>query len=224
MRILVVEDDDVIAAQLRRTLGKEGYEVDVAHDGDRGFAMASSGAYSVILLDWMLPGRSGIDVCKSLREYGMTRPILMLTAKREVDDRVEGLDAGADDYLPKPFEFQELLARIRALVRRTKSNKVTQFKVEDLEIDTRSRMVRRGGEELKLTPREYDLLEALARNRGRTLTREVIINQIWGDDSSVSNTVNFHVNSLRKKVDGGREPGLIETVHGFGYRLRAEAD
>lgn len=220
MRILVIEDDEVIAERLHHALTKEGYAVDTVPDGERGLALAQLRPYSLILLDLMLPGRDGVSVCEALRRGRHNVPILMLTARGQVEDKVRGLDAGADDYLPKPFEFKELLARIRALLRRDKARKGALLVVDDLEIDPTAKVVRRAGHDLHLTPREFSLLEALARNQGRVLTRDVIIEQIWADDRSLSNTVNFHVTSLRKKIDEGREKSLIETVHGFGYRLR----
>ncbi|HRI43454.1 MAG TPA: response regulator transcription factor [Fimbriimonadaceae bacterium] len=220
MRILVIEDDEVIAERLHHALTKEGYAVDTVPDGERGLALAQIRPYSLILLDVMLPGRDGVSVCEALRRGRHNVPILMLTARGQVEDKVRGLDAGADDYLPKPFEFKELLARIRALLRRDKTQKSAVLVVDDLEIDAAAKVVRRAGRDLHLTPREFSLLEALARNQGRVLTRDVIIEQVWADDRSLSNTVNFHVTSLRKKIDEGREKSLIETVHGFGYRLR----
>jgi len=220
VRILVIEDDEVIAERLHHALTKEGYAVDTVPDGERGLALAQIRPYSLILLDVMLPGRDGVSVCEALRRGRHNVPILMLTARGQVEDKVRGLDAGADDYLPKPFEFKELLARIRALLRRDKTQKSAVLVVDDLEIDAAAKVVRRAGRDLHLTPREFSLLEALARNQGRVLTRDVIIEQVWADDRSLSNTVNFHVTSLRKKIDEGREKSLIETVHGFGYRLR----
>ena len=220
VRILVIEDDEVIAERLQHALTKEGYAVDTVPDGERGLALAQIRPYSLILLDLMLPGRDGVSVCEALRRGRHNVPILMLTARGQVEDKVKGLDAGADDYLPKPFEFKELLARIRALLRRDKTQKGATIVVDDLEIDPTAKIVRRAGKDLHLTPREFTLLEALARNQGRVLTRDVIIEEIWADDRSLSNTVNFHVTSLRKKIDEGREQSLIETVHGFGYRLR----
>jgi two-component system copper resistance phosphate regulon response regulator CusR len=148
----------------------------------------------------------------------------MLTAKDAIEDRVKGLDLGADDYLVKPFSIKELLARVRALTRRGKLEKSSIIYLADLEIETRSKIVKRQGEILHLTPREYSLLESLARNRGRTLSREYIIEQVWNDDQSLSNTVNFHVTALRKKIDVGRERSLIETIHGFGYRIQEGAE
>lgn len=220
MRLLVVEDDDIIGSTLEGALTKEGYDVDWAKNGERGLLMGLEHPYSAIVLDLMLPKLNGMQVCARLRKASVNTPILMLTARDGIDDRVQGLDHGADDYLPKPFDFKELTARIRALIRRNQPVKAPILTAEDLEIDTTDRSVRRAGELVKLTPREYDLLEALVRNRGRVLSRELIIGTIWGDDESLSNTVNFHVTSLRKKIDQNRDRPLIETVHGFGYRLR----
>lgn len=220
MRILVIEDDHSIGEQLAKTLTKEGYAVEWVRDGEAGVETALQHPYGLILLDLMLPKRDGWQVCQDLRRARSEVPILMLTARGEVSDRVRGLDMGADDYLPKPFDFQELLARIRALTRRDKVAKAGRIQVGDLVVDMNARTVSRDGLALHLTPREYSLFEALVRNAGRTLTREAIIERIWGDDTSMSNTVNFHVTSLRKKIDTGEGPSLIETVHGFGYRLR----
>ena len=220
MRLLVVEDDDVIGSTLEAALSKDGYDVDWVRDGERGLDMARQHPYAVVVLDLMLPKLDGFEVCRRLRAAQVGTPVLILTARDAVDDRVTGLDAGADDYLPKPFAYKELSARLRALTRRTKSIKSKILRVDDLDIDTSDRSVRRDGVVVRLTPREYDLLEALARNRGRILTRDVIIGEVWGDDESLSNTVNFHVTSLRKKIDIGRTTPLIETVHGYGYRIR----
>jgi two-component system copper resistance phosphate regulon response regulator CusR len=219
VRILVIEDDDVIGERLESTLTKEGYTVEWAQDGIEGLSWAKSGAYAVILLDVMMPKMDGWTVIGRLRDAKINTPVLMLTAKDEIDDRVKGLDLGADDYLVKPFDFKELIARVRALTRREKQSKSSVIKISDLEIDTLNKSVRRNGNELHLTPREYSLLEALARNLGRVLSRETIIDRIWDDEESLSNTVNFHVTSLRKKIDLDREKSLIETVHGFGYRI-----
>lgn len=219
MRVLLVEDDEVISERLKRALEKEGYSADLAHDGQAGLDLAKFGEYSVIVLDVMMPKRDGWSVCQALREGKNTTPILMLTAKDAIEDRVKGLDLGADDYLVKPFSLKEFLARIRALSRRSKLEKSSIMHLSDLEIDANAKTASRNGVPLKLTKREFTLLEALARNRRRILSREFIIEQIWNDEDSVSNTVNFHVTSLRKKIDEGREKSLIETVHGFGYRI-----
>lgn len=220
MRILVVEDDEVIAESLKEAIEDAGFVVDVAADGEAGLDLAVVGPYALILLDLMLPKRNGMDVCAAVRRSGNRVPILMLTARDAIDDRVKGLDCGADDYLPKPFDFKELMARVRALLRRDAVHKAQVVQVADLVIDSGARTVTRGGEEVALTPREYELLEALARNEGRTLTREVIQEQVWGDDESYSNVVSFHVALLRKKIDAGDRPRLIHTVHGVGYVLR----
>ena len=223
MRVLLVEDDEVISERLKRALEKEGYTADLAHDGQVGLDLARYGEYSVIILDVMMPKRDGWSVCQALRDSRNTTPILMLTAKDAIEDRVKGLDLGADDYLVKPFSLKEFLARIRALTRRNKMEKSSIIHVSNLEIDAKAKTVTIDGNGLKLTKREFTLLEALARNRSRILSREYIIEQIWNDEESVSNTVNFHVTSLRKKIDVGRAKSLIETIHGFGYRISEDA-
>jgi DNA-binding response OmpR family regulator len=220
MRILLVEDDDIIAERIKFGLEKARFSVDVAADGDTGLAMARNGPYSLLILDLMLPGRDGLQVCEALRLRRNPLPILMLTARGSVEDRIRGLNIGADDYLPKPFDFNELLARIRALLRREHVHKSAVIQIADLEIDPAARQVRRGGQEILLTPREFALLEALARNEGRPLTRDHILERVWGNEESYSNTVSFHVASLRKKVDADFALKLIHTVHGIGYELR----
>jgi DNA-binding response OmpR family regulator len=219
MRVLVVEDDEVIASLICKGLEQARFSVVVAGDGVTGLRVAREGGFGVIVLDLMLPGMDGISLCRSLRERRDTTPILMLTARDAVEDRVLGLETGADDYLPKPFDFTELLARVRALLRRDKLHKTRVIRIADLEIDTTASRVTRGGREIALTPREYTLLEALAANQGRVLTREMIQDRVWMDDESFGTTVNVHVANLRKKVDA-EGPKLIHTVHGFGYTLR----
>ena len=221
MRLLLIEDDEIIAELVRSGLEEARFHVDVASDGERGLQLAQGGEYGLVILDLMLPGRDGMQVCQGLRNRRNTVPILMLTARDAVEDRVKGLEAGADDYLPKPFDFTELLARVRALLRRDKIHKTGVIRVADLEIDTTAARVRRAGQEVHLTPREYSLLEALALNEGRVLTRDVIQDRVWMDDESASNTVNVHVALLRKKIDADHPIKLIHTVHGFGYMLRA---
>src|SRR5439155_10193612 len=182
--------------------------------------MAAEGAYALIILDLMLPKRDGWSVCAAIRGRPDPLPILMLTARDAIDDRVRGLELGADDYLPKPFDFSELLARVRALLRREKIHKGRVIRTADLEIDTGSATVRRAGQEVSLTRREYSLLEALAANEGRVLTREAIQERVWMDAESYSNTVDVHIGSLRRKIDSGHAVKLIHTVHGMGYTLR----
>jgi DNA-binding response OmpR family regulator len=220
MRILLIEDDAPIATVIRRGLEEARFSVDTAHDGNSGLQKALIEPYALIILDLMLPGRDGWSICETLRGRRMTTPILMLTARDAVDDRVRGLELGADDYLPKPFAFPELLARVRALVRRDRVHKGRVIRVADLEIDTSGAVVRRAGQEVTLTRREYTLLEALAANEGRVLTRETILDRVWEDAESYSNTVDVHIGTLRKKIDAGHAQKLIHTVHGTGYMLR----
>jgi two-component system copper resistance phosphate regulon response regulator CusR len=206
---------------IQRGLQDAGYSVDVAADGLTGRRMAQEHTFHLIVLDLMLPGMSGLRVCEDLRAQRITVPILMLTARDGVDDRVRGLDAGADDYLPKPFAFPELLARVRALLRRDKIHRSRIIRVADLAIDTAQRRVERAGVEIGLSHREYELLEALAARESQVLTREVIQERIWMDESSVSNTVDVYIGMLRKKIDAGHDVKLIHTVRGTGYTLRA---
>jgi DNA-binding response OmpR family regulator len=221
MRILIIEDEDAIARVLERGLMRANFTVDVAFDGDAGLRLATENTYALIILDLMLPGTDGWSVCRMLRARKDRTPILMLTARDAVSDRVRGLDMGADDYLSKPFAFEELLARVRAQVRRDNVHRTCLIKVSDLEIDTDSQTVRRAGKDIALTPREYALLEALARNEGRPLTRETILERVWNDEGRIgSNSVDVYINLLRRKVDSGFEKKLIHTVFGVGYILR----
>lgn len=219
MRILVVEDDTVIASQLSRLLEREGFGVDVVRDGDAAVDRALTGAYGLIVLDIMLPGKDGWQVCQDVRRSKLDVPVLMLTARDSVEDRIRGLEGGADDYLPKPFDVRELVARIRSLLRRDQVHRTGVIEIADLVVDTLAHTATRSGEQLDLTPREFTLLVALARNEGRTLTRQTILERVWDDEDSLENTVNFHVASLRKKVDAPYERKLIHTVHGIGYKL-----
>jgi len=219
MRILIVEDDAGIARMLREGLEEANYSVVIASDGEEGLRLALDEVFHLILLDLMLPGRDGWSVCEELRARRNRVPVLMLTARDTVKDRVRGLDLGADDYLPKPFDIRELLARVRALLRRDKIHKSRIIRVADLEIDCAQRRVRRAGVDIPLSHREYDLLEALASHDGNVLTREMIQERVWMNEEAIPNTVNVYVGLLRKKVDAGHAVKLIQTVHGVGYSL-----
>ena len=220
MRVLLVEDEPGISRLMRRGLEEAGYTVDTAADGQEGLRLAEENTYSIILLDIMLPKMDGWTVCENLRRQRNKTPIMMLTARDTTPDKIKGLDLGADDYLPKPFDFQELLARVRALVRRDKVNKVRVIRVGDLEIDTAQHRVRRGGEDISLSHREYELLEALAAHESQVLSREAIQERVWMNEDSYSNTVDVYIRMLRKKIDANYEVKLIHTVHGVGYTLR----
>jgi two-component system copper resistance phosphate regulon response regulator CusR len=224
VRLLLVEDDIVIASELARLLEKEKFSVDVTAEGDTGLRFALENTYDLLILDVMLPHRSGWDICKAVRDARIQTPILMLTARDAVEDRVKGLEGGADDYLIKPFDFRELRARIRLLLRRDMANRQETMTFGDLTIDSKARTVRRGGHEIHLTRREFQLLEALARNAGRTLTRAVILERVWDEEESQEASVNFHVTSLRKKVDAPYDEKVIHTVHGVGYVFRYGAE
>ena len=220
MYILVVEDERRLAQIVRRVLEEEGHTVDLAHDGEEGLAMASDGSHDVILLDILLPEIDGIEVCRTLRRNRVDTPVLLLTALGDVDDRVRGLDAGADDYLAKPFAFQELLARIRALGRRkVQAREPTQLEVDGLMLDLRRHRAERDGRIIELSPKEFSLLEFLMRNQGRVVTRMQILDHIWGYDYATdSNLVDVYMAYLRRKVDSDA-PSLIRTVRGVGYAL-----
>ena len=220
MYLLVVEDERRLAQIVRRVLEEEGHTVDLAHDGEEGLAMASDGSHDVILLDILLPEIDGIEVCRTLRRNRVDTPVLLLTALGGVDDRVRGLDAGADDYLAKPFAFQELLARIRALGRRkVQAREPTQLEVDGLTLDLRRRRAERDGRTIDLSPKEFSLLEFLMRNQGRVVTRMQILDHIWGYDYATdSNLVDVYMAYLRRKVDSDG-PSLIRTVRGVGYAL-----
>jgi len=224
MRLLVIEDDLGIAEVVQQGLSEAGYDVDTASDGRSGLDAALKVTYDLIVLDLMLPGIDGLRICEELRSQRDTTPILMVTARDSVKDRITGLESGADDYLPKPFEFEELLARVRALLRRDKIHKRRMIRIADLEIDTVNRSVKRAGKDIPLSPREYTLLEALAAREGQTLTRELILERVWMDEDSYSNTVDVYIGTLRKKVDAGHTVKLIYTVHGQGYVLRASSE
>ncbi len=220
MRILVIEDDREIAELLRRGLSEQHYSIDVAHDGQEGEYLALTNDYDLLILDLMLPKRSGQEVCDRLRKEGNQTPILMLTARDTIDDKIQGLDVGADDYMTKPFHFGELLARVRALIRRQSDQKVAELRVADLVIDTARRTVSRGGTPIRLTAKEFALLEYLVMNKDRVLTREMISEHVWDMNfDPQSNVIDSFVRFLRQKVDKGFDGQLIHTVRGVGYKL-----
>lgn len=219
VRTLIIEDDPDIAAGVAKALQRAGYQTETAYDGPSGENLAMMNSYAAIVLDWMLPGKDGRAVCESLRKAGVATPVLMMTARDEVPDRVAGLSSGADDYLGKPFAVEELVARIQALVRRDSANRAGLLEFGGLKLDPNTHCARVDGESVSLTQREFDLLEALMRNPGRVLTRDVILERVFNNDEALPNTVNFHMSSLRKKVDPGAR--LIQTVHGVGYVLRS---
>jgi len=221
MRILLVEDDAKLAAVLRQGLKEEGFGVDVSKDGSDGLAMALSSNYDALLLDVMLPRRNGFMVLRELRKRGSGIPVLILTARSSVEDRVHGLNLGADDYLPKPFDFQELLARLRAITRRPAIEPRTVLSAADLELDAASRVVKRAGRRIELTTKEFALLEYLLRKKGIVVTRGMILDHVWDlDYHGRSNLVEVYINGLRRKIDQEFEPKLIHTVRGAGYVLR----
>lgn len=223
MRVLIVEDDRSLAEALRKGLSQEGNVVDVVHDGVEGLELAESGLHDAIVLDVMLPKMDGLSVSRRLREDGVHLPILMLTARDALPDRISGFDAGADDYLTKPFSFEELLVRLRAITRRGQAPiEEHTLAVGDLVMDTRSRQVTRAGQIIDLPPREYALLEFLMRHPGQALSRTLILDRVWeyGFDS-FANVVDAAILRLRKAVDEGFETQLIQTVRGVGYRIKA---
>ena len=218
MRILVVEDDPDMSGFIARGLGEQSYAVDTAATGDEAIERAAAAPYDAIVLDVMIPPPDGIEVCRRLRRDGVAAPILMLTARDAVRDRVEGLDAGADDYLVKPFEFAELLARLRALLRRRGAPRGAVLGIADLSIDTGAHRVTRGGEALTLTAKEYALLEFLALNAGRVVGREEIAEHVWNEEfDPFSNLIEVYIGRLRRLVDRDGAPKLIHTIRGAGY-------
>lgn len=220
MRILLVEDNRRLNASLKAGLEEDGYAVDATFDGVEGESFALSAPYDVIILDVMLPQKDGFSLCRDLREQKVTSPILMLTARDAVDDRVMGLDSGADDYLVKPFSMNELRARLRALLRRNVSEKISYLQVADLILDPANHNVQRAGRTIELAPREFAILEYLMRSQNRILTREMILAHVWNFDFiSGSNVVDVYIRRLRRKIDDPFETKLLETIRGVGYRL-----
>ena len=224
MRVLLIEDDSTIARLLKEGLEDESYAVDVVHDGNEGYRTAVADDYDVIILDIMLPGMNGYEVCRSPRNDGNKTPILMLTARDAERDIVEGLDAGADDYLAKPFSFDVLLARIRALLRRPNEKLEEVLQVGDLKLDPSSKKVTRASQEINLTAKEYGVLEYLMRNKGKVLSKEQIISHVWDFDADVlPNNVELFIMFLRRKIDKPFKSKLIHTVSGFGYKLEEKS-
>ncbi len=224
MKVLIVEDELKIANSIKRGLEQERFVVDVGYDGEQGYDLASTEKYDVIVLDLMLPKMNGMQVCQKLREGENFTPILMLTAKGEVDDRVAGLNAGADDYLPKPFVFEELVARVKALSRRPAKAHTEKLQAKDLELDTNTYEVKRGSKEIELSKKEFALLEYLMRHKDKVLSKEQIIQNVWNFESDIlPNTVEVYIKYLRKKIDKSfKGTPLIETIRGFGYKIRSK--
>jgi len=223
MRILVVEDESKVADALQEGLKSEGYNAEIARTGEEGFFLVSAQTFDLVILDLMLPGRDGLEVLRTLRQRGLQTPVLILTARDAVEDRVMGLDCGADDYLVKPFAFAELLARIRALIRRGRTDQVLRLKAADLEMDLVTRRVSRGDKPLNLTAREFELLEYLLRYQNQVVSREMLARDVWHEASRATpldNVIDVHIARLRKKVDHGFPRKLIHTIRGVGFMLR----
>ena len=227
MKILIVEDEPKVGKALSEGLKANGDEVTLAQTGEDGFFLASSQSFDLIVLDVMLPGRNGIEVLKTLRKQGLRVPVLLLTAKDSIEDRVLGLDAGADDYLVKPFAFPELRARLRALVRRGKTESIVSLKLGPLEMDLTTRLVTRDTKPIELTVREFELLEFLLRNKGRVVSREMLARDVWKENNRATpldNVIDVHIARLRRKLDDEFEPKLVRTVRGVGFKLSEDED
>ena len=221
MRILIVEDEKKVAAFIKKGLEEETYAVDIATDGEEGFHLGERNQYDLIILDLMLPKINGLDILSSLRSQNIETPILLLTAKDSVEDKVEGLNQGADDYLTKPFAFSELLARIRVLLRRGKSESKTTLEIADLTLNLVSHKVSRGNEEIELTGKEYSLLEYFMRNQEKVLTRTMIAEHVWDYNfDTFTNVIDVYVNHLRKKIDKNFSTKLLHTLRGVGYVMK----
>jgi heavy metal response regulator len=223
MRLLLVEDEKKVSSFIKKGLEEEGYAVDSASDGETGLMMGLDGVHDLIILDINLPGKDGLSVLQALRKKKVTTPVLLLTVRAAIEDKVIGLDTGADDYLTKPFAFQELLARVRALLRRQTDAEAPLLKVADLTLDPARRLVFRGEEKIELTTKEFALLDYFMRNPGRVLTRTMIGDHVWDYDfDPMTNVIDVYVNYLRNKIETGHEPKLIHTVRGVGYVLKVE--
>lgn len=225
MHVLIVEDEAKVAQALKEGLEREGYEVSVALTGEEGYYLLDTRSFDLVVLDLMLPGRSGLEILGTLRARDRGIPVLILTARDTVQDRVAGLDCGADDYLVKPFAFPELAARIRALLRRGRAEPVSRLRVSDLELDLSAHMVTRGGRDVELTAREFELLEYLLRNRGRVVSREMLARDVWRETdraTPLDNVIDVHIARLRRKVDDAFEVKVIHTVRGVGFIVKEE--
>ena len=225
MRLLIVEDDEKTSGALKRGLDSEGFSAMVAATGEEGFFLLNSEKFDLVVLDWMLPGRDGVEILKAIRARGTKTPVLLLTARDSVEDRVLGLESGADDYLVKPFAFAELVARIRSLLRRSGNAEPLRKTIADLVVDLEKRRVSRAGKPIELTPREFDLLVYLLRQPGGVVTREMLAKEVWNEVNRVTpldNVIDVHVAHLRKKVDEGHAIKLVHTVRGVGFVLREE--
>lgn len=221
MRVLLAEDEKKVASHIRSAFRQHGYAMDVVHRGDDALALAETTPYDVVVLDIMLPGRDGLSVLRALRERRVTTPVMLLTARGEVSERVEGLRLGADDYVAKPFAIEELVARVEALARRASGQGLTLLQLGDLSLNLLTREVQRGGRRIELHPREFALLEYLLRSAGRVLTRAQIIERVWDYHFDTgTNVVDVYIQRLRRKLDDGFEPKLLQTVRGVGYVLR----
>lgn len=224
MKLLIVEDDPRIAETLSAGLSEEKFMVEVAEDGERGEYLAAVNHYDAVILDLLLPRRGGMEVCRELRAQGINTPILMLTAMDSTSDKIAGLNCGADDYLTKPFVFEELLARLRALMRRGPAVRDASLHCEQVSVDTVGHVVTVGGVQVELTAREYMLLECLMRNQGKVLTRQQLADQVWGADyDPLSNVIDVYINYLRNKVDTHPDHKLIHTIRGLGYMLKSKS-
>ncbi len=226
MRILVIEDQQKVAESIRHGLETERFDVTVAATGEEGFFLVSSQVFDLLILDLMLPGRDGLEILRTLRSRGLATPVIILSARDTVEDRIRGLDLGADDYLVKPFAFEELLARIRALLRRGRGQDLLRFAVADLEVDRVTRRVTRAGEAVELTAREYELLDYLMLHQGRVVSREMLARDVWRETARATpldNVIDVHIARLRRKVDNGHERPLIHTLRGVGFVLQEQA-
>lgn len=224
MRVLVIEDEQKMADLIKRGLEEEGMEIEVAYDGDSGLTAAKSGNHDLIILDLGLPGRDGLEISHELRESGVRTPVLILTAQDSTEMKVRGLDSGADDYLTKPFAFAEMLARIRALLRRTQSEDTTKLQIGDLVLNLINRRVSRAGNEVQLTNKEFSLLEYFMRHPDEILSRETLSEKVWEETfDTLTNVIDVYINYLRNKVDRQYEPKLIHTVRGIGYMFKTPA-